>query len=72
MHRYKKIYKYLYKNNIESIAQIYSEESSSYYFFSENNNSNNNNNANNNRIIPKKNKISEKNILNDSKIEFNI
>ena len=67
MHRYKKIYKYLYKNNIESIAQIYSEESSSYYFFSENNNSNNNNNANNNRIIPKKNKISEKNILNENK-----
>ena len=37
-HRYKKIYKYLCKNNIETITQIYSEESSSYYFFSENNN----------------------------------
>ena len=36
-HRYKKIYKYLCKNNIETITQIYSEESSSYYFFSENN-----------------------------------
>ena len=35
MHRYKKIYKYLYKNNIDTITQVYSEESSRYIFDSE-------------------------------------
>ena len=63
-HRYKKIYKYLYKNNIETIAQVYSEESSSYYFFSENYN---NNNANNNKIISKNNKADNKNNLKENK-----
>ena len=57
LHRYKKIYKYLCKNNIETITQIYSEESSSYYFFSENNNNNNN------KINYKNNKTEKKNAL---------
>ena len=35
LHRYKKIYKYLLKNNIDTISQIYSEESSSYFYESE-------------------------------------
>ena len=35
LHRYKKIYKYLLKNNIDTISQIYSEESSSYFYDSE-------------------------------------
>ena len=56
-HRYKKIYKYLCKNNIVTITQIYSEESSSSYFFSENNNNINN------KIIPNKNKNGNKNNL---------
>ena len=59
LHRYKKIYKYLYKNNIETITQVYSEQSSSY-FFSENN-------TNNNKIIPKNIKTERKNILKENK-----
>ena len=58
LYRYKKIYKYLCKNNIETIAQIYSEESTSFYFFSENNN-----NLSNNRINNKGNKTEKKNAL---------
>ena len=57
LHRYKKIYKYLCKNNIETITQIYSEESSSYYFLSENNINNNN------KINNKNNKTEKKNVL---------
>ena len=60
-HRYKKIYKYLCKNNIVTITQIYSEESSSSYFFSENNNNINN------KIIPNKNKNGNKNNLKENK-----
>ena len=59
-HRYKKIYKYLCKNNIVTITQIYSEESSSSYFFSENNNNINN------KIIPNKNKNGNKNNLKEN------
>ena len=52
LHRYKKIYKYLYKNNIDTITQVYSEESSRYIFDSEQYNS---------RFIPKNNKNGKKN-----------
>ena len=69
-HRYKKIYKYLYKNNIETITQIYTEESSSYYFFSENNNFSNNNKIiqKNNKIETNNTKLKEKNKINKPKV----
>ena len=54
LHRYKKIYKYLLKNNIDTISQIYSEESSSYFYDSEkyfNRNNQKNNKIEKNNII---------------------
>ena len=68
LHRYKKIYKYLYKNNIETISQIYSDESSSCYYDSEKNNYNkitqkNNKVENRNNFVENKNKVKTKIIV---------
>ena len=60
LHRYKKIYKYLYKNNIDAISQIYSEESSCFIYDSEKNNKKinikNNKVENRNKLLEEKNK----------------